>query len=104
MEFELEQKRQETRQIRKAIEKTLNKANEVLQRREECILHLVKLNQKLAEVNRLIAQHAANSDKETTTMSKTSKEVCTNDKDIRISGPPEDRNCRSVSLAIPFFT
>lgn len=93
------------------MQKTLGPANEVLRRREERILHLRKLDQKLAEVNGLIAQHmskaeAAANDHCHTASSNRAREW-DNDKDIWMSGSSmdlqlEDRNGHSVSVALFF--
>ena len=116
LEFELERKRLEleTQQMQDTMQKTLGPANEVLRRREERILHLRKLDQKLAEVNGLIAQHAAKSDETATDQclaasSSRNIGVWTNDKDVWMSGssldfPLEDRNGHSVSESFHFFS
>ncbi len=71
--------------------KTLGPASEVVRRREERILHLRKLDQKLAEINSLIAQHIGNSEAAAAGESAaTSRRDWSNDKDIWMSNSSLD--------------
>lgn len=87
--------------------KMLGPTSEVVRRREERILHLRKLDQKLAEVNALIVNHVGKSEAaasdlcHTTSTSPALPGDWANDKDIWLSGSSldlhqEDKNGHSV--------
>lgn len=70
--------------------KTLGPASEVVRRREERILHLRKLDQKLAEINSLIAQHRDSEAAAAGESAATSRRDWPNDKDIWMSNSSLD--------------
>lgn len=76
--------------------KTLGPTCEVVRRREERILHLRKLDQKLAEINTLIVNHVGKSEVvasdlcHTTSTSPALQGDWANDKDIWLSGSSLD--------------
>ena len=99
----------ETQRMQDRMLKTLGPTSEVVKRREERILHLRKLDQKLAEINTLIVNHVGKSEAaasdlcHTTSTSPALPGDWTNDKDIWLSGSSldlhhEDKNGHSVIL------
>lgn len=118
MEYELERKRLEleTQRMQELMAKTLGPTSEAVRRREERILHLRKLDQRLAEVNSLIDSHASKTgaderpenDELPRSASAAVRPEWSNDKDIWLSGSSldlhlEDKNGHSVSIST-FFT
>lgn len=91
--------------------KTLGPTSEVVRRREERILNLRKLDQKLAEVNTLIVNHVGKTEAAASDLCHTTSTPpalpgnWTNDKDIWLSGSSldlhhEDKNGHSVIVSV----
>lgn len=113
LEYELERKRLEleTQRMQDMMAKTLGPTSEVVRRREERILHLRKLDQRLAEINSLITSHANKTDAaaarpdpdEQLELARSAvRPEWPNDKDIWLSGSSldlhlDDKNGHSVT-------
>ena len=95
-ELQLKRLELETQRMQDRMLKTLGPTNEVVKRREELILHLRKVDQKLADINTLIVNHVGESETatsdlyHTTTTSPALPDDSTNDKGIWLSGSSLD--------------